>query len=74
MIGHERIGSGKRFRGLAAKLNKPGIKNPSALAASIGRKKYGDKRFQALALAGRRRAEEIKEKQGKPLPKRRVKV
>lgn len=30
-----------------------GVKNPSALAASIGRKKYGKKKFQAAAGAGK---------------------
>jgi hypothetical protein len=52
----ETIGSGRRFRGLAAKLaKKSAVKNPSALAAHIGRQKYGSDRMQALAAAGRRR-------------------
>jgi hypothetical protein len=34
--------------------NKKGITNPGALAASIGRKKYGKKKFQRAATAGRK--------------------
>jgi len=30
------------------------VKNPKALAAYIGRKKYGKKRFQQLAAKGKR--------------------
>jgi hypothetical protein len=42
-------GSGANFKALAAKVGSP------ALAAYIGRKKYGKKKFQALAAAHRRR-------------------
>lgn len=39
-------GSGKRFQALVAKLRKKkGVKDPEALAAWIGRKKYGKERF-----------------------------
>lgn len=49
-----RLGSGERFRRLKAKLGKkPGIHSPGALAAHIGRQKYGKARFQRLAAAGR---------------------
>jgi len=51
-----KLGSGKRFAALKKKLAKQkGIKTPGALAASIGRKKYGKKRFQKLAARGRKR-------------------
>jgi hypothetical protein len=50
-----RLGSGKRFAALKRKLARRGVKNPGALAAFIGRKKYGKRRFQKLAAAGRRR-------------------
>lgn len=44
-----KLGSGKRFASLVKKVkSKP-------LAAWIGRKKYGKKKFQALAAAGKRR-------------------
>jgi hypothetical protein len=60
-----RLGSGGRFRALKRKLaSKRGrtrtgksrkIKNPGALAAFIGRKKYGKARFQKMAARGRKR-------------------
>lgn len=41
------------FQLLAQKLSKePGVTNPDALAASIGRKKYGAKRFDKAAAKG----------------------
>jgi hypothetical protein len=43
------LGSGKRFKQLARKLAYRGARNPKALAAYIGRKKYGAKRFAKLA-------------------------
>jgi len=51
-----KLGTGKRFSNLEKKLSKKGIKNPGALAASIGRKKLGAKKFNALASKGRKRA------------------
>lgn len=52
-----KLGSGKRFDALRAKLaGRSGVTDPDALAASIGREKLGRERFQALAAAGRRRA------------------
>ncbi len=50
-----KLGSGKRFKRLTKKLKKRGSKNPKALAAWIGRKKYGKKKFQQLANKGRKR-------------------
>jgi len=50
------LGTGERFRELVKSLAAKGAENPAALAAWIGRKKYGKKRFQQLAVAGRRRA------------------
>lgn len=48
-----KLGSGERFAALSASLaKKPGIRNPGAVAASIGRKKYGAKRFASLAAHG----------------------
>lgn len=50
------LGSGVRFRRLKRKLAaRPGVVNAAALAAYIGRKKYGAERFQRLAAAGRKR-------------------
>lgn len=50
-----KLGSGARFKALTKKLAKKGIRNPKALAASIGRKKYGKKKFQKLAAKGRKK-------------------
>jgi len=49
-------GGGGRFQKLKKELSKEGVKNPGALAASIGRKKYGKKKFQQMAAKGRKRA------------------
>lgn len=51
------LGQGGRFAALKNKLaTEPGVKNPGALAASIGRKKYGKKKFQKLSAGGRKAA------------------
>jgi len=50
-----KLGTGERFRRLVRQLAARGMRNPRALAAWIGRRKYGRKRFQQLAAAGRRR-------------------
>jgi hypothetical protein len=42
---------GTRFKALTKKLSKKAYK-PATLAAFIGRKKYGTKRFEQLALKG----------------------
>lgn len=48
------VGSGERFRRLQGKLARRGdVRDPAAVAAAIGRKKYGKKRFQEMATAGR---------------------
>jgi hypothetical protein len=49
------LGTGERFKQLKSELKKKGVKNPSALAAWIGRKKYGSEKFQKLAAAGRKK-------------------
>ena len=48
------LGQGGRFAALEKSLSsKPGVTNPAALAASIGRKKYGAKKMSAWAKAGK---------------------
>ena len=48
------LGEGGRFAALKSTLGKrPGVTNPGALAAYIGRKKYGAKRLAKMAAAGR---------------------
>lgn len=46
-----KLGTGDRFRALTKSGKSP------ALAAFVGRRKHGKRRFQQLAAAGRRRAE-----------------
>jgi len=48
-------GGGGRFSKLTGQLKKKGVKNPRALAAWIGRKKYGKKKFQRMAVTGKKR-------------------
>lgn len=47
-------GQGKRFKAMEKVAKAKGAKDPGALAAHIGRKKYGKRRFQAMAAAGRK--------------------
>lgn len=48
------LGSGKRYANLKGSLMKQaGVADPGALAAEIGRKKLGKKKFQELAAAGK---------------------
>lgn len=55
-----KLGSGTRFAALEKKLGarkgKNKVSNPAALAAHIGRKKYGAKRFAQLSAAGRKKS------------------
>lgn len=50
-----KLGSGARFKALKGKLAKKGAKSPGALAAFIGRKKYGAKKFASLGAGGRKK-------------------
>jgi hypothetical protein len=47
-----KLGTGKRFSKLAKELAAKGAEDPKALAAYIGRKKFGKKKFQQLAAKG----------------------
>lgn len=50
-----KLGSGERFKKLKASLaRKPGIQDPGALAASIGRKKFGNAKMQQMAVKGKK--------------------
>ena len=48
------LGEGTRFRELSAKLKKQGVRDPDALSAAIGRKKFGNKKFAELGQKGKR--------------------
>jgi hypothetical protein len=50
------LGSGESFAKLSKKLGNKGATDPDALAAWIGRKDLGKKRFQKLAAKGRKKA------------------
>lgn len=50
-----RPGGGGRFQKMVRKLRGK-VRNPKAVAAAIGRKKYGKKRMAKWSAAGRRRA------------------
>lgn len=50
-----KLGSGKRFKALKKKL-KGKVKDPAAVAATIGRKKYGKAKMAKMSAAGRKRA------------------
>ncbi|MEU6649505.1 hypothetical protein ABZ904_08660 [Streptomyces sp. NPDC046900] len=60
---------GKAF---VAQLARKGARDPEALAAWIGRHKYGRKAFQRLAKAGRVRAEQHRELLGRVRPEGRI--
>jgi S1-C subfamily serine protease len=54
-----KLGSGARFAALKSKIQSKGGKSAKAagaIAASIGRKKYGAKKMTAMAVAGRKKA------------------
>ena len=50
-----KLGSGKRFKQVEAKARASGARNPAAVAAAAGRKKYGAKKMAKMATAGKRR-------------------
>jgi histidyl-tRNA synthetase len=48
-----KVGGGGRYKKLVNKLASEGAKDPRALAAYIGRKKYGKAKFQEMAAKGK---------------------
>lgn len=48
-----KVGQGGRFAALKKKLSGK-VSDPGAVAASIGRKKYGKKKFQSMAAKGKK--------------------
>ena len=49
------LGSGARFAAVKESARAGGAKNPAAVAASVGIKKYGQKKMTRMAVAGRKR-------------------
>ncbi len=51
-----KLGTGARFAALTKKIAAKGnVSNPAAVAASIGRKKYGSSKMAQMAAKGRKR-------------------
>lgn len=50
-----KLGSGKRFSNLKKSLAAKGASNPGALAAYIGRKKFGAQHFAKLSAGGKKK-------------------
>lgn len=48
-----KLGTGQRFKSLVDKLTKGDVADPKALAASIGRKKFGGAKMASLAKKGK---------------------
>lgn len=49
-----KLGTGKRFDNLEKSLSAKGASDPGALAAYIGRKKFGAKKFAKLSAGGKK--------------------
>jgi hypothetical protein len=52
-MGKPMLGTGERFKQLKGELAAKGSRTPGALAAWIGRRKWGKARFQKLAAKGK---------------------
>ena len=50
-----KLGTGKRFAAVEAAAKAGGAKNPAAVAASVGQKKYGKKRMAKMAAKARKK-------------------
>lgn len=48
------LGQGGRFAAVEASARASGARDPAAVAAAVGRKKYGKKKFAALGAKGRK--------------------
>ena len=51
-----KLGSGGRFAYVKQQAAKSGAKNPAAVAAAVGRKKYGAKKMASMAAKGRKKS------------------
>lgn len=49
-----KLGAGGRFAAVEAAAKKSGARNPAAVAAAVGRKKYGATKMAKMAAKGRR--------------------
>lgn len=55
MIKKPKLGSGKRFAAVEKKAAASGASDPAAVAASVGIKKYGEKKMHSMAMKGKAR-------------------
>jgi hypothetical protein len=55
-----KLGSGSRFEAVEKSAKKGGAKDPAAVAAAVGRKKYGQEKMTKLAQKGKRDAKKGK--------------
>lgn len=55
-MGKPKLGSGARFKAVEASAAASGAKNPAAVAANAGRKKWGASKMASMAKAGKARA------------------
>lgn len=51
-----KLGSGSRFKEVERKAAASGAENPAAVAAAAGMKKYGVKKMEKMAKAGKKHA------------------
>ena len=49
-----KLGSGSRFKKIEEKAKKSGAKNPAAVAAAAGIKKYGVKKMEKMSQKGKK--------------------
>lgn len=55
-MGKPKLGSGARFAALKNKIAAQGnVRDPAAVAAAVGRKKYGNAKMQSMAAAGKKK-------------------
>ena len=52
---HAKLGQGGRFAAVEASAKKSGARNPAAVAAAVGRAKYGSAKMAAMSAAGRKK-------------------
>jgi len=50
-----KLGSGARFKKVGEEAKKSGAKNPAAVAAAAGMKKYGKAKMEKMAQAGKKK-------------------
>ena len=59
-----KLGSGGRFKALTRKIgHKSGVRDPKAVAAAIGRSKYGAAKMAHMAAAGKKHKWKLHKKQ-----------